>query len=601
MKNLLKNIFFIFILCLPSVANSQCSVNAGSDKGICAGQSVQLQGSVPGLTYYWTPSSGLSDSTLLNPVASPTHTTTYYFVSQFQYPSIMYNGDFTAGDTGFTSAYVYHAPPNSSEGQYWVSTNAQVWNIGMSTCGDHTTGNGNMMIVNGSVHVNLSVWCVSLPVTPNTDYAFSCWLTSLYYANPARLQFSINNVPVGNIFNASTTTCLWQQFYVLWNSGSDTVANICIVNQNSVASGNDFALDDVSFTPLCKATDSVTVYISKPVAAFTADPLKSCDTALVIFSDSSSGALNYRWDFGDNVTSTLPSPQHIYTVGQYDVSLIITDSVQCTDTLLKNDYIAVSVSPHASFVSSTTTGCDSLQVMFDNTSTGGISYQWNLGNGQTSTFNTAGSIYYPGHYSVSLIAADSVCADTAIATNLIRVDATPTADFSSVPSYSTMVPYKNNSFTFTNLSTNASTYVWNFGDSLASTAIDPVHSYEQPGNYQVTLIANSVIGCSDTIAHEYTVFEDRKDSAAVYIPNTFTPNGDNVNDVFAFFGYGIKTFELTIFNKWGEIVFVTDNPKGWDGRCGSEQCPQGTYVYHLRVVYKDDSSEDYTGKISLIR
>jgi gliding motility-associated-like protein len=602
MNACLKYLLFVIILFNKSVQLfAQCTIDAGPDHGICPGDSIQLNGSTPGLNFYWTPSIGLSDTSITNPIAKPAVTTTYHYISQFQYPSLIFNGDFSSGNTGFTSGYTYKTPPNTTEGQYWVASNPQLWNNGMSTCGDHTTGNGNMMIVNGSVYLNVKIWCVGLPVTPNTDYAFSCWLTALYSANPARLQFTINNVPIGNIFNASSVTCQWQQFYVIWNSGTDTVANICISNQNSIASGNDFALDDISFSQLCTADDSVTVFISKPIPAFGANPLQACDSTNVIFADSSTGALSYSWDFGDQHTSSLNSPSHVYGPGNYNVSLTVTDSVQCTNSVTKQNYIQIQSSPVASFTPTATSGCDSLDITFINTSQGAQQFEWNFGNGKTSQSFSPNSLYVPGKYTVSLIAVDSLCSDTAIVSNLINVEASPVADYSSSPASSTPVPYMNNLVHFTNQSQGASTYRWEFGDSTNSSLTDPDHSFSAPGDYDVSLLAYTLLGCSDTITSTYHVFEDRKDSAAVYIPNSFTPNGDNVNDIFTFTGYGIDSYELNIFNKWGEIVFSTNNIPSWDGQCNGEACPQGTYVYHLHVNFIDNSTKDYSGKLTLIR
>lgn len=238
-------------------------VDAGPNALICLGDSAQLS-ATGGLIYTWTSAAGLSNTGIANPKASPTTTTTYTVSTQVEVGNAIVNGDFNSGNTGFTSSYAYTPPPNTSEGQYWVSTNAQTWNGGMAPCGDHTSGNGNMLLVNGATTANVSIWCQTVPVEPNTDYAFSTWLGSLTAGNPAQLQFSINGNLLGSVFTASNTTCVWQQFYTTWNSGINTSANICIVNQNTIASANDFAIDDISFALLCTGTDTVTVTVHNP-------------------------------------------------------------------------------------------------------------------------------------------------------------------------------------------------------------------------------------------------------------------------------------------------------------------------------------------------
>lgn len=161
------------------------------------------------------------------------------------------NGDFEAGNTGFTSSYLYIAPTGPKvlypEGAYTVDTNPHNVHDLWSSFGDHTTGSGEMMIVNGAPDADVTVWDETLTgLTTNTDYFFSAWVASSYPTNPAVLDFSINGSGIGSL-TPPTTTGLWTQFYVGWNSGANTSAHIALVNQNTVRDGNDFALDDIAF------------------------------------------------------------------------------------------------------------------------------------------------------------------------------------------------------------------------------------------------------------------------------------------------------------------------------------------------------------------
>ena len=298
-----------FNVITTNLANGAASVNAGSDVSICSGGSTQLN-ATGGLIYAWTPTTGLSNANIANPLASPAATTAYVVSSQIPLGNLIVNGDFSAGNTGFTSGYAYTPPPNSSQGQYWVSTNAQPWNGGMAPCGDHTTGTGNMLLVNGATTANVSVWCETINVIPNTDYAFSTWLATLTASNPAQLQFSINGALLGPVFTASITNCIWQQFYSTWNSGANTTASICVVNQNTIASGNDFALDDISFSPLCTGTDTVIVTVNNP------------DT-VILNPAICQGAV---YTFPDGTTSNVSTIDTTYLLNQYGCdSNIITN------------------------------------------------------------------------------------------------------------------------------------------------------------------------------------------------------------------------------------------------------------------------------------
>ena len=164
------------------------------------------------------------------------------------------NGDFEAGNTGFTSGYGYLAPAGQGtlypEGYYTVDTDPNNVHNLWSSFGDHTSGHGEMMIVNGAPNANVTVWDETLTgLSTNTTYFFSAWVASSYPTNPAMLDFSINGSSIGTL-TPPTTTGLWTQFYVPWNSGANTTAHIALVNQNTIRSGNDFALDDIDFGTL---------------------------------------------------------------------------------------------------------------------------------------------------------------------------------------------------------------------------------------------------------------------------------------------------------------------------------------------------------------
>jgi hypothetical protein len=162
--------------------------------------------------------------------------------------NLIVNGDFEAGNTGFTSGYA-NTPVNLGAGEYSVRTDGSTWNGAFTSFGDHTSGTGNMMVVNGDDAIGTPVWGqTSIAVTPNTDYYFSAWITSVFPSSPATLQFSINGSTLGSIIQATSGTPDWLQFYATWNSGSNTSIDLGIVNLNTAAGGNDFALDDLEFS-----------------------------------------------------------------------------------------------------------------------------------------------------------------------------------------------------------------------------------------------------------------------------------------------------------------------------------------------------------------
>jgi hypothetical protein len=170
----------------------------------------------------------------------------------------------------FTSDYIYAPPAGSgtlhAEGKYSVATNPHSVHDGYDSFADHTantTGARNMMIVNGDITADKVVWSENITVTPNTDYIFSIWCASANAGNPAQLSFTIGTTTYP-VFQLSSTTGLWQNFTTpSWNSGSNTTATISIINKNTIASGNDFALDDITFAPVCRKYINV-VYDPRP-------------------------------------------------------------------------------------------------------------------------------------------------------------------------------------------------------------------------------------------------------------------------------------------------------------------------------------------------
>ncbi len=247
--------------------NCNLSVSAGPDIVLCAPGQVNLNASVGGnfLSLGWTPATGIANPAAANTTATVSQTTVFSLAVRSISPvNLIVNGNFNQGDTGFDSDYVYGTGGGagllSNEGQYAIAGNAGTTHNQFANCNDHT-GGGNMMVVNASGVTN-NVWCQTVTVNANTDYDFSAWVTSVTSQNPARLQFSVNGSLLGNVFQAASNTCNWQQFNAQWASGASASAEICIVNVNQTPAGNDFAIDDISFREICLFSDEVTVTVA---------------------------------------------------------------------------------------------------------------------------------------------------------------------------------------------------------------------------------------------------------------------------------------------------------------------------------------------------
>ncbi len=216
------------------------------------------------------------------------------------------NGNFSSGNTGFTTLYNYNANL-FPEGNYYVGTNANTYHSGFYCNQDHTTGSGNFMIVNGSP-VTQQVWQQTVTVLPNTTYYFSAWATSMNTVAPyAQLQFSVNSVQVGTVAtlpagaSSPAGPFIWYQFYGTWNSGSNTTAVINVIDLQTALGGNDFGLDDISFSTLSPVSMSVAPGTNSPVCA---------GNALNMSANLTGGQspFTYSWTGPSSYTSSSQNP-----------------------------------------------------------------------------------------------------------------------------------------------------------------------------------------------------------------------------------------------------------------------------------------------------
>jgi len=336
--------------------------------------------------------------------------------------NIVENGDFEQGNTGFWSDYndeTGAAQGSTSnpiglwiEGTYAVGPNPHDYHSDWNSITDHS-GNGNMLIVNGSNDTTINIWCQTINVGANTDYVFSAWLTSIYYLSPATFVFTINGDTIGNVYQHSGNVGAWDQFYITWHSDIYQTIDICIKNHNSASYGNDFAIDDIFFGATCTQSDTLVV-IPPPTAAFSATDV--CIGSAVNFVNTSitnvGTITNSDWSFGDGNTSNLVNPTNTYiTANTFQVNLEVTNSFGCVD----DTTIAVSINPTP--VSSITTTDILCNGDADGTVTvicmNGLSpYSYSWDNGST---NATISNLVVGNYNVTITDANG-CTSTNSAT-----------------------------------------------------------------------------------------------------------------------------------------------------------------------------------------
>jgi gliding motility-associated-like protein len=316
-------------------------------------------------------------------------------------------------------------------------------------------------------------------------------------------------------------------------------------------------------------TNYITVHPSPVVNFVASDTGYNCPPETIQFTNLSTaggtGTPQYYWDFGNGNTSTQQNPSTTYTTsGNFNVSLIVTNSFGCSKTLVKSNYIHTYNLPTASFSSSNNNSCSiPATVNFTNTSSGATSYLWLFGTGATSTQQSPSYTYTSaGSYTVTLIATNSNgCKDTTIMTNYVNVG-NVNAQFTSPSSVCA-----NNGITFTNTSTpGPGNSTWYFGDGNTSTQSSPTHTYTTAGTYTVKLVVNSN-GCSDSVTHQVVVnpgpsasFTATPLSGCVPLNVQFTNTSTGANSYQWTFGNGntsIQTSPSTTYTTANQFYTVT--------------------------------------------
>lgn len=350
----------------------------------------------------------------------------------------------------------------------------------------------------------------------------------------------------------------------------------------------------------CTSAYQTTVHTPTKLMVATSPQTSICNgksTTLTAQGNGGTPGYFYLWSTGQNTSGIAVQPT---TNTNYTVS--ITDKNGCT--ALSAVSVSVSPLPDISFSADKVSGCGPLCVTLTNTTPNTYSLTWNFGD------NTAGSINTPeqhcytnaGSFNVSLIVTDNNgCSNSLTQNNYITVFPNPVANFSSLPQPATIV---NPTVSFNDLSSGATSWFWSFGEitNPTSTQQNPQYTYADTGSYAVTLIVNNEFGCSDTITDYIKILQD----FIIYVPNTFSPNGDNKNEIFipVLSGINPDEYKLLIFDRWGIQIYETNSPlTGWNGKVNGTGDPVqiDTYVWKLYVRDINSKRHNYVGHVNVIR
>lgn len=263
-------------------------------------------------------------------------------------------------------------------------------------------------------------------------------------------------------------------------------------------------------------TNYIGVY-NAPVANFTGYPTSGVAPLVVYFDNTSINATMQQWTFGDGQTTVARDPANIYSQpGVYTVTLTVANPGG-SDTLVRSAYITVYGPPTASFTGAPRTGLAPLTVTFNNSSTPADSYLWDYGDGSTSNNGAPTHSYVydtPGVFTVRLTAYNAYGSNTLTRNNYVQVYDPPAPDFSATPTFGA----EPLAVQFTNLSQNATSYLWTFGDGSSSTAVSPAHTYQTGGVYTVTLRASNPGGSVELTRTSYITVENAPQPAFTAFP-----------------------------------------------------------------------------------
>ncbi len=280
----------------------------------------------------------------------------------------------------------------------------------------------------------------------------------------------------------------------------------------------------------------------------------------------------------------------------------ITITNQCGVTVSNSTTIVVHQLPTITLTPQTASGCDNVPFVFTDTNPNNVGdfYAWNFGDNFTGTGSTITHSYTgSGIYNVTVtVTSPYGCIGTGNTIANVTIFDSPTAHFTVA---SNVVSELEPTFQFQNAcSINTIGWQWDFGDNTIDNVPSPSHTYAQRGTYLARLVATSNGGCTDTTEMPVIV----EPEFTLYVPNAFTPNEDGKNDIFLAYGNEIKGFTMDVFDRWGNLIFKSDNiNNGWDGRAsdGSDIAQQDVYVYRISVIDFEGKSHRIMGNVSLLK
>jgi gliding motility-associated-like protein len=502
---------------------------------------------------------------------------------------------------------------------------------------DHVDGGTSRFDKNGIIYQAVCANCgggATFPVTPGAwskingalgppKHGAGCNLAAIKIAFDlagvvAGIRSSINGrirdtsgcVPVNAVF--TDTIAVAKQYIWDFGDGTRDTTTVPTTSHDFKNTGNYGVMLIGVDSGTCNIYDTsyVTMRVRNDAAslALRASKLPPCTSLTYQFDNTSMPsagkqfqANSFRIDFGDGSSQLLGagSVSHTYAaVGTYTIGLVLLDTGFCNQADSLTLQIRISPNVKAQFMTPVL-GCIPYTAVFNNTSEGGLQFNWDFGDGTTSS-ETNPTHLYPsvGSYTVKLVATDSTtCNGSDSVEFTISTQTKPDAGFTVSP----QPPLSNTAIVFDNSSSGGSSYKWFFGDGdsvITNSTASVSHIYNASGTFNACQVVLNNAGCSDTSCRDVQALI----TPLFDVPNAFSPNGDGINDQIFVRGYGIAKMKWTIYNRWGTMVFQsTDKNTGWDGTYKGRKQPLDVYHYIVEVQMTDGTKVAKKGDITLLK
>lgn len=404
---------------LPLRAQCNLRIDVGKDTIICSAQKVTLKALVEGtvLSAKWSPDPDLNNVFTFWPTVLVSTTTTYRLLvdAYDERANLIHNADFSLGNEGFSSQYEANS---TTAGGYIIGTIGTELFPEAETCVDHTSRDGNMMMVKLSNTTNLDIWCQEVAVQTNRTYHFAAYATKFRNDDPPIIEVTINNERLSSR-TLGPFACSWQNIYGNWASQNNTQATICLrASDDDIGTSNHLALDDIGFYELCKLEDDIKVEVT-PFFVSTSNPVVQlpCNERITLSANVATAGNNYtvqwRTDDGNIVTGGQSLSPLIDAPGTYHFTASLSDtSADCTEEL---SILVEEISTNQlSIAKPGSLNCQQAELELSALHDGSVSdfnFQWSTSDGHivAGQDEVNATIDAPGRYTLTLTEKESAC------------------------------------------------------------------------------------------------------------------------------------------------------------------------------------------------